>query len=342
MSVYVSLDLERERILALQCGALSRADKQEVMRRVAEGNSFSKLFASLESQSGEALALPDVEPILEECRRCTIEVLPLSSPGYPELLRCTSSPPLALFVRSAAPVEEFPRDAVAVVGSRAACIEVCHAASQLSHDLAKAGCTVVSGLALGVDGAAHRGALAGGGACPTIAVMAHGLDTVYPRSHEFLARSVLDRGGIILSEYPPGIQPLKHHFLERNRIVAGLARGIVVVQAGERSGSLVTAHYAADFGRDVFVLEGAHDDSRYRGSDRLCEEGAIAIQGAAQVLAEYGRGGAEQGAAWVTISLEELSSRTGGSMERALMWELEGRLVRLSGNRFSIREVPGA
>lgn len=341
MSVVVSLDLERERILALQCGALSRAEKQEVMLRVAEGSSFGELFASLESQSGEALALPAVEPILEECRRCAIEVVPLSSPGYPELLRRTSSPPLVLFVRSAAPIQGFPRDTVAVVGSRAACVEVCHAASRLSHDLAKAGCTVVSGLALGVDGAAHRGALAGGGACSTIAVMAHGLDTVYPRSHEFLARSIVERGGIIVSEYPPGIQPLKHHFLERNRIVAGLARGIVVVQAGERSGSLVTANYAADFGRDVFVLEGAHDDTRYRGSERLCEEGAIAIQDAAQVLAEYGLGGTEQGGAWVTISLEELTSRTGGSMERALTWELEGHLVRLSGNRFLIREVIG-
>jgi predicted Rossmann fold nucleotide-binding protein DprA/Smf involved in DNA uptake len=171
--------------------------------------------------------------------------------------------------------------------------------------------------------------------------MAHGLDTVYPRSHQFLARSIVERGGLIVSEYPPGIQPLKHHFLERNRIVAGLARGIVVVQAGERSGSLVTANYAADFGRDVFVLEGSREDSRYCGSDRLCEEGAILVQSAAQVLSEYGlRAPGPQGM-WVTISLEELTSRTGGSMERALTWELEGRLVRLSGNRFSLREVSG-
>jgi DNA processing protein len=171
--------------------------------------------------------------------------------------------------------------------------------------------------------------------------MAHGLDTIYPRSHEFLARSIVERGGILVSEYPPGIQPLKHHFLERNRIVAGLARGIVVVQAGERSGSLVTANYAADFGRDVFVLEGAQEDSRYLGSDRLCEEGAIPIRDAAQVLSEYGMLRAGQNGAWVTISLEELSSRTGGSKERALTWELEGRLVRLSGNRFSFYETSG-
>jgi DNA protecting protein DprA len=341
VSVYSSLDLERERIFALQCSALARVDKQEVMRRVAEGSSFVELFASLERRSGEALELPDVEPILEECRRCAIEILPLSFPGYPELLRATSSPPLALFVRSGSPLRNFPREAISIVGSRAACVEVCQTASQLAHDLAIVGCTVVSGLALGVDGAAHRGALAGGGECPTIAVMAHGLDTVYPRSHQFLARSIVERGGLIVSEYPPGIQPLKHHFLERNRIVAGLARGIVVVQAGERSGSLVTANYAADFGRDVFVLEGSREDSRYCGSDRLCEEGAILVQSAAQVLSEYGlRAPGPQGM-WVTISLEELTSRTGGSMERALTWELEGRLVRLSGNRFSLREVSG-
>ncbi len=341
MSVYSSLNIERERILALQCSALSRGDKQEVVRRVAEGSSFVELFTSLERRSGETLNLPDVEPILEMCTRCAIEVLPLSFPAYPELLRRTSSPPLALFVRSGEPLKSFPRDVISVVGSRAACVEVCHAASRLAHDLAYAGCTVVSGLALGVDGAAHRGALAGGGECPTIGVMAHGLDTIYPRSHEFLARSIVERGGILVSEYPPGIQPLKHHFLERNRIVAGLARGIVVVQAGERSGSLVTANYAADFGRDVFVLEGAQEDSRYLGSDRLCEEGAIPIRDAAQVLSEYGMLRAGQNGAWVTISLEELSSRTGGSKERALTWELEGRLVRLSGNRFSFYETSG-
>ncbi len=341
MSLSVSLDLERERVLALQCGALSRGDKQEVVRRVAEGSSFVELFANLEDRRGERLMLPDVEPILEMCRRYALEVLPLSFPSYPELLRATSSPPLVLFVRSKASVEVFPRDTIAVVGSRGACVEVCHAASRLAHDLVSAGCTVASGLALGVDGAAHRGALAGSSACPTIAVMAHGLDTIYPRSHEFLARSIVECGGMLVSEYPPGVKAFKHHFLERNRIVAGLARGIVVVQAGERSGSLVTANYAADFGRDVFVLEGSGDDSRYNGSQRLCDEGAIPISAAEQVLSEYGMCAAGQGGTWTTISLEELSVHTGGSMERALALELEGGVVRLSGNRFSLRKRGG-
>jgi predicted Rossmann fold nucleotide-binding protein DprA/Smf involved in DNA uptake len=142
-----------------------------------------------------------------------------------------------------------------------------------------------------------------------------------------------------VSEYPPGIQPLKHHFLERNRIVAGLARGIVVVQAGERSGSLVTANYAGDFGRDVFVFEGGPGDDRYRGSSRLCDDGAITIRGAARVLAEYGLSPQNEEGEWTTISYQELSELTQGSMERALTWELEGSLVRLSGNRFSVRKA---
>ena len=146
----------------------------------------------------------------------------------------------------------------------------------------------MSGLALGVDGAAHRGALTATCGCPTIAVLAHGLDRVYPSSHSQLADSIVHQGGALVSEYPPGIEPLKHHFLERNRIIAGLSLGVVVVQAGERSGSLVTANYAADFGRDVFVLEGADGDSGFSGGARLIEDGAIPIAGAREVLEEYG------------------------------------------------------
>ncbi len=339
MPVQSSVDLERERILALQCIALSLTDKDEIVRRVADGGSFAAVFKSLEVHAGEGVVLPSVDSILEQCRALSLEIVPLSSPSYPALLKATSSPPLALFVRSSSSDTDLPLHTIAVVGARSACVEACHATSRLAHDLASAGCCVVSGLALGIDGAAHRGALAAGGRCPTIAVMAHGLDTVYPRSHEFLARSILEHGGLIVSEYPPGIQPLKHHFLERNRIVAGLARGIVVVQAGERSGSLVTANYAGDFGRDVFVLEGGGDDERYRGSSRLCDEGAIPIRNAAEVLAEYGLKVADDQGEWTTISSEELSKLTRGSQERALTWELDGRLVRLSGNRFSIRKA---
>lgn len=333
-------DGERERILALTCMALCRTDKHEVMRVVSQGGTFSELFEQLEKPFEVNSPPPEIEAILERCHRHEVDVIPLSSASYPSLLKSTSAPPLAIFMRARVREVRFPCNSIAVVGARSACIETCHTTSRLAYDLVSAGCSVVSGLALGVDGAAHRGAIAAEGACPTIAVMANGLDTVYPRSHEFLARSIVDHGGVLVSEYPPGTQPLKHHFLERNRIVAGLARGIVVVQAGERSGSLVTANYAGDFGRDVFVLEQSEDhDERYRGSMRLCEEGAIPIRDAARVLAEYGLCKEQHGSEWVTINRKELTAICDGSTERALTLELEGTLVRLSGDLFSIRRT---
>jgi DNA processing protein len=175
-----------------------------------------------------------------------------------------------------------------VVGTRSASIAVCQHASEIARELADAGFAVVSGLALGVDGAAHRGALAAQSQTPTIAVLAHGLDSVYPASHQGLAREILRHGGVLISEYPPGAPPLKHQFLARNRIIAGLSRGVIVVQAGKRSGSLVTAQCAVDFGRDVFIVAGDEADERWSGGRDMLEQGAMPITTAADVLREYG------------------------------------------------------
>jgi DNA processing protein len=199
---------------------------------------------------------------------------------------------------------------------------------------------VVSGLALGIDGAAHRGALTAPGSCPTIAVVAHGLERTYPPSHTTLADSIVERGGAIISEYPPGTEPLKHHFLERNRIVAGLSLGVVVIQAGERSGSLVTARFAAEYGRDVFVLEAEDDDARCSGGANLIEEGAIPIAGAREVLQEYGalpaQSEANDGGPWRTMTVDEYLRMTGYSASQLLRFEMEGRVLRLPGNRVSV------
>jgi DNA processing protein len=195
-------------------------------------------------------------------------------------------------------------------------------------------------LALGIDGAAHRGAVSTQVACPTIAVVAHGLERIYPPSHTTLADTIVERGGAIVSEYVPGTEPLKHHFLERNRIVAGLSLGVVVIQAGERSGSLVTARFAAEYGRDVFVLEGEEGDAAYSGGAQLIEEGAIPIAGAREVLQEYGvpwntSDGQGEGR-WRTLTLDEYLRMTGYSTSQILRLEMEGRVVRLPGNRVSV------
>ena len=197
----------------------------------------------------------------------------------------------------------------------------------------------MSGLALGVDGAAHRGALLTEGDClPTIAVLAHGLDQVYPSSHQPLGDEIVRRGGVVMSEYPPGIQPLRHHFLSRNRIIAALSTATIVVQAGERSGSLVTAQAAVDIGREVLVLQGDPDDPSSAGGRRLIEDGAIPITEAREVLELCGvgqRANAQETppvAAGVKLPLTEFIRLTQLSGAAVVQLEIAGALSRHPGN----------
>lgn len=321
--------------VAVAVGSVARSKRQQLLQLLADGESFDALASYLSESE-----LRTAHEILELCQERSIEILPYTSDRYPAGLRATGSPPAALYVRSHAERFVFPQRIVSVVGTRAASVEMCQRASLLSLQLAQGGLCVVSGLALGIDGAAHRGALTAATLSSTIAVVAHGLDRVYPASHSRLADSIVERGGALVSEYPPGTEPFKHHFLERNRIIAGLSLGVVVVQAGERSGSLVTAHYAADFGRDVFVLEGADGDNGFLGGARLIEDGAIPIAGAREILEEYGVTIAEKGgdfsSSWQTLSLPEYLEKTGCSASQMLRLEMEGRVIRLPGNKVSV------
>lgn len=219
----------------------------------------------------------------EEARRCTdrcrdlgIEVLLLSDPRYPEMLKSIYDPPPMLFVRGAAVATLFSRPMVAIVGSRRGDPRSCDFAGRLARELVENGNVVVSGLALGIDGAAHAGAL-DGGVEGTVAVFGSGVDAVYPRVHEALARRILDRRGALLSAYVPGTPAFPAHFLERNRIVTGLSSATVIVQAMARSGALNSARYALEQGREVLAVPGPVRDSRYEGSNRLLKEGAAVV-----------------------------------------------------------------
>ena len=231
--------------------------------------------------------------------------------------------------------------AARVTIERSASIDVCRRATEIAKDIAAAGITVVSGLALGIDGAAHRGALDSKIECATIAVLAHGLDRVYPPSHLGLAREIVSSGGIIISEYAPGVEPLKHHFLARNRIIAGLSRGVLVVQAGARSGSLVTANFAADYGRDVFVFDDNVPGDASSGGSSLIDQGAIAVRSARDILAEYGLAQSSEifsdESAWTTTTLETFLNVTKLSSSELLKLELAGLLIRLPGNQVRVR-----
>lgn len=321
--------------IAVSITCASRARKVQFVSSLVDGS-------PLESIAGH-LSAPEMkagERAVDEGVSLGFEVISYESDRYPAALRATSAPPAALFVRAKGSPFVFPPRMVSIVGTRAASVEMCQRASVLSSRLAQSELCVVSGLALGIDGAAHRGAIAAKVPCPTIAVVAHGLERTYPPSHTPLADSIVERGGAIISEYPPGTEPLKHHFLERNRIVAGLSVGVVVIQAGERSGSLVTARFAAEYGRDVFVLESEGYDARCSGGANLIEEGAIPIAGAREVLSEYGalpaEGAGDSNELSRTMTVDEYLRMTGYSAGQMLRLEMEGRVLRLPGNRVSI------
>ena len=196
---------------------------------------------------------------------------------YPRLLAEVESAPAALIVRGG--LDLLDRTAIAMVGARNASAAACRFARQLAQGIAAAGAVVVSGLARGIDTAAHDGALDSG----TIAVVAGGIDIFYPPENEARQRAIGEQG-LLLSEQRPGLEPRARHFPSRNRIIAGLASGTVVVEAAPKSGSLITARHAAEFGRDVMAVPGSPLDPRAQGCNLLIRDGAILVQNAEDVM----------------------------------------------------------
>jgi DNA processing protein len=279
---------------------------------------------------------------------------------YPSLLaEADDAPPALIAIGNAA---LLARPSVALVGARNASAAAVRFARQLAFDLAALDYVVVSGLARGVDTAAHQGALDGG----TIGVVAGGIDIFYPPENEALQRSMARRG-LVLSEQPPGTEPHARHFPSRNRIIAGLSQGTVVVEAAPRSGSLITARLAADYGREVMAVPGSPLDPRAQGCNLLIREGATLIQSAADIaeaLRPFGRGRVAAPPAFYTadpaamevteperqrllallspspVSVDELVRQSGlsPSIVHTVLLELElgGRLIRHAGARVSL------
>ena len=197
---------------------------------------------------------------------------------WPPLLARMGDPPGTLWTRGAREAAIAP--CIAIVGSRRATPAALRHAHDLARDLANSGVTVVSGLAYGIDAAAHTGALEAG---RTIAVVACGLDRTYPAGHDWLARAIVDRG-FLVSEFPPGTPPLKHHFPRRNRLISALSIAVVVAEAPETSGALITARWALEQGREVFVVPGPPAGGRNRGGHLLANDGARLVESADDVL----------------------------------------------------------
>jgi DNA processing protein len=225
----------------------------------------------------------DVEAEIALCREHGIDIVTEAHAAYPRPLREIHDPPGVLFVRG----ELKPSDALAVgiVGTRHCTQYGLRQAERLAGSLARAGFTIVSGLARGIDAAAHRGAMAAGGR--TLAVLASGVMNIYPPEHEQLADEVAAQGALI-SESPPHAQPLSGTFPQRNRIISGLSLGILVIEAADRSGALITARHAMEQGRDVFAVPGNVDNRASRGCHRLIRDGAKLVESADDVLEELG------------------------------------------------------
>ncbi len=204
--------------------------------------------------------------------------------GFPRLLTAIHDPPPALYLRGSGPAELLERPSVAVVGARSCSSYGRAVARTLGRELAAAGLVVVSGMARGIDGEAHRGALEAG---ETVAVLGCGVDRDYPAAHAELARRICERG-VVVSEYEPGVEPAPWRFPARNRIIAGLCQATVVVEARERSGALITADFALEEGREVLAVPGEITSGLSAGTNALLRLGATPVTCAADVLEAFG------------------------------------------------------
>jgi DNA processing protein len=236
--------------------------------------------------SAQSLATGEsMELALQEIAKavaCDAKIIALDDPSYPRNLKEIYDPPVVLFVRGSVEVLSLP--GIAMVGTRHPTPYGQGMAERLSKDLAARGLVIISGMARGVDTASHRGAIAAGG--KTVAVFGTGVDVLYPKENSRLAEQILSLGGALISEFPIGTFAAPQNFPIRNRIIAGISSGVVVVEASRRSGSLITARLAADFGRDVFAVPGSVFSPTSIGTHELLRDGAILCRGAEDVLAE--------------------------------------------------------
>lgn len=351
----------------LQTPGLSRAAARRLLASFGSATLvLSASRAALQQLVGEKVAdalRSEPEDLAERLRSAHAwlqgaeqrQVLCIGDSAYPPLLLQSADPPLLLYVQGNAALLSQP--CLAIVGSRNASVQGVDNARAFAAHLSGHGWTIVSGLAFGIDGAAHEGGLTGPGS--TVAVVGTGLDRVYPARHRALAHRIAEQGALV-SEFAPGVPPLAANFPLRNRIIAGLSRGTLVVEAAMKSGSLITARLAAEAGREVFAVPGSIHSPLSRGCHVLIREGAKLVESAADILEELQGdtpGTVASLAADETtpadplldalghdpVSLDALCARTGWSAQelsaRLLELELEDRVARLPGGLYQRRHL---
>ncbi len=274
--------------LALICSR--KIQRSEVIRIIENGvlgslHSPEEVTSALDIDASELDDFRQAWDVAMEIKEYTerngIEIIKYGDPSYPELLKEIPTPPAILFVRGS--IELRDRSAVAIVGARKASIHGRKIAFDLSRALSASGLTIVSGLARGIDTASHLGALSSGGR--TIAVLGCGIDRVYPPENASLAENI-QASGAVISEFLPGTPPLRENFPQRNRLIAGLGMGTIVVEAGEASGALITANFALEFNRSVFAVPGTPGFRGSVGTNSLLKQGARLVEGPEDVLEE--------------------------------------------------------
>mgnify|MGYP001817985465 FL=1 len=331
--------------LASLCAILSR---RQVRRLIEVHGQPTAAWASVQGDRSVKVAPASVGAV---CQRLGLELLSFLDADYPAQLKHIPDPPLVLYLRGDRWLLADP--GVAVVGARRCSRVGADIAANLGAGLAAAGLTVVSGLALGIDSAAHRGALQAASAASgrALAVLGSGLTGIYPRSNARLAEALVAAGGLLVSEYPPEAPPAKHQFPERNRLISGLSMGVVLVEAGERSGSLITARLALEQGREVMAVPGSLSGGRSRGCHRMLKQGAALVEGVTDVCQALGYqlpprerealpAGAELARVLAAVgpgvlSLDEIAQAAGVGAEIAaaqlLVLELEGFVAQVAG-----------
>ena len=311
-----------------------------------------ELAAALQSHPVEAA----IETSLRWADDPTHHLIPLGCPLYPPALLDLPDPPNLLYAKGDTGV--FHRPGLAVVGSRNATAGGMQTAERFSRSLADLGYVIVSGLALGIDSAAHQGALASSNGGATIAVIGTGIDRVYPARNQGLAHRIVAEGGLILSEFALGVGVQAHHFPRRNRLIAGLAKGVLVVEAALESGSLITARLAGEQNREVFAIPGSIHSPQSRGCHRLIREGAKLVESVADIIEEIGTPSPRASTSTCNnfsptpllddpllralggdpLTIEELVKRCGLTADSllAMLFELElaGHIAALPGGRY--------
>ncbi len=270
---------EREKLMLLE----QFQDPEDIF--YADQTAFSQVEA-LTKDGFQALQdknLKQAHAVLAECTRKNIHICTYADAAYPNRLKNIADPPLVLYYKGTLPNFDMA-PVIGAVGTRGATAYGMNAAKRLGGQIAKCGGIVVSGIATGIDGAAMAGALSAGGT--VVGVLGSGVDIVYPLSNRSLFADT-ERYGCLISEFTPGTPPLKWNFPKRNRIISGLSNGVLVVEAPEKSGALITARQAAEQGRDVFVVPGNIDVASCAGSNALLRDGAIAVGNGWDVVSEY-------------------------------------------------------